>query len=50
VFLEVNPNGQYLWLEQEVGLPISAALARLLVEIAARGRAEIAPSAGVEAT
>lgn len=30
VFLEVNPQGQYLWLEVEAGLPISAAVARLL--------------------
>lgn len=31
VFLEVNPNGQYGWLEQLAGLPISEALARHLV-------------------
>ncbi len=31
VFLELNPNGQYLWTEQATGLPISAALAELLV-------------------
>lgn len=30
VFLEVNPEGQYLWTEIEAGLPISAALAQLL--------------------
>jgi hypothetical protein len=29
-FLEVNSMGQYLWLEQDLGLPISAALADLL--------------------
>lgn len=29
-FLECNPNGQWLWLEHEVGLPIAAALAELL--------------------
>ncbi|MGH3845933.1 MAG: hypothetical protein ACRDS0_31615, partial [Pseudonocardiaceae bacterium] len=28
--LECNPNGQWLWLEHEVGLPIAAALADLL--------------------
>jgi glutathione synthase/RimK-type ligase-like ATP-grasp enzyme len=27
VFLEVNPMGQYLWLEAEVGIPISGAIA-----------------------
>jgi glutathione synthase/RimK-type ligase-like ATP-grasp enzyme len=30
VFLEVNPTGQYLWIEHATGLPISAALADLL--------------------
>ncbi len=30
IFLECNPNGQWLWLEHEVGLPIAAALADLL--------------------
>lgn len=30
-FLEVNTGGQYLWLETEAGLPISAALADALV-------------------
>lgn len=29
-FYEINPNGQWLWIEQQTGLPISAALARLL--------------------
>jgi ATP-grasp ribosomal peptide maturase len=29
-FLECNPNGQWLWLEHEAGLPIAAALAGLL--------------------
>jgi glutathione synthase/RimK-type ligase-like ATP-grasp enzyme len=32
VFLEVNPNGQYLWLEDATGLPISARIAKLLSE------------------
>jgi hypothetical protein len=31
VFLEINPNGQYLWIEQETGLPISAAICDLLM-------------------
>lgn len=30
VFLELNPNGQYLWIERLTGLPISAAVADLL--------------------
>lgn len=29
-FLECNPGGQYAWIEQETGLPISAAIASLL--------------------
>jgi glutathione synthase/RimK-type ligase-like ATP-grasp enzyme len=31
VFLEINPNGQYLWIEHKTGLPISAALCDLLM-------------------
>jgi RimK-like ATP-grasp domain len=31
VFVEVNPNGQYLWLEQLTGIPISEAVAAYLV-------------------
>ena len=31
VFLEINPSGQYLWIEQETGLPISAAICDLLM-------------------
>ena len=30
VFLEVNPNGQWAWVEQQTGLPISTAIAQLL--------------------
>jgi hypothetical protein len=30
VFFECNPNGQWSWLEEETGAPISAALADLL--------------------
>jgi glutathione synthase/RimK-type ligase-like ATP-grasp enzyme len=30
VFLELNPNGQWLWLEVHAGLPLSAAVADLL--------------------
>lgn len=32
VFLEINPNGQYLWIEMITGLPISDAICDLLVE------------------
>lgn len=31
VFLEINPNGQYLWIEHETGLPISDAICDLLM-------------------
>ncbi|MEV5407693.1 MvdC/MvdD family ATP grasp protein [Thermopolyspora sp. NPDC052614] len=31
VFLEVNPSGQWLWIEQATGLPISEALCDLLL-------------------
>jgi glutathione synthase/RimK-type ligase-like ATP-grasp enzyme len=31
VFLENNPNGQYLWIEQATGLPISDAICDLLI-------------------
>lgn len=33
-FLECNPNGQYGWLEAQLGLPISQALANELITIA----------------
>ncbi|MEV0970775.1 MvdC/MvdD family ATP grasp protein [Microtetraspora glauca] len=32
VFLEINPNGQWLWVEELTGLPISEALCDLLLE------------------
>lgn len=32
VFLELNPNGQWLWIEQLIGLPISNAIAETLIE------------------
>jgi glutathione synthase/RimK-type ligase-like ATP-grasp enzyme len=31
VFLEINPNGQYLWIESAAGLPITDAICDLLV-------------------
>ncbi|HSW66123.1 MAG TPA: hypothetical protein VLI54_03235 [Bacillota bacterium] len=36
VFLECNPDGQYSWLEEELGLPISTSVASLLMRIARR--------------
>jgi glutathione synthase/RimK-type ligase-like ATP-grasp enzyme len=30
VFLELNPNGQWLWLEHELGLPLVSTMADLL--------------------
>lgn len=32
VFLEINPNGEYVWIESLTGLPISEALAEMLIE------------------
>lgn len=32
VFLEVNPAGQWLWIEERLGYPISASIARLLAD------------------
>jgi hypothetical protein len=34
IFLEINPNGQYLWVEELTGLPISAAIADFLTTAA----------------
>jgi MvdD family ATP-grasp ribosomal peptide maturase len=36
VFLEVNPAGEFFWLEQRPGLPISAAIADVLLGLAQR--------------
>jgi glutathione synthase/RimK-type ligase-like ATP-grasp enzyme len=30
IFLEINPNGQYLWIERMTGLPITEAICDLL--------------------
>jgi glutathione synthase/RimK-type ligase-like ATP-grasp enzyme len=35
-FLEMNPSGQYYWLETELGLPLSATIADKLSQIATR--------------
>jgi glutathione synthase/RimK-type ligase-like ATP-grasp enzyme len=45
VFLEINPNGQYLWIEEATGLPISEALCDLLIDRAGR-TADQAPVGG----
>lgn len=37
VFLECNPNGQYGWLEEQLGFPISQAIAGELIKIAKNG-------------
>jgi glutathione synthase/RimK-type ligase-like ATP-grasp enzyme len=37
VFLEINPNGQWAWLETTLGFPISAAIVDRLIEGAAIG-------------
>src|SRR5262249_46875973 len=31
VFLEINPNGQFLWIEEATGLPISDAVCNVLM-------------------
>jgi hypothetical protein len=47
VFLEVNPNGQYGWIQDLVGLPIDEAIADLLLAGGSRGAVpvEVAESA-----
>ena len=36
-FLECNPNGQFMWLEHQLGMPISAAIAHELIQISKDG-------------
>jgi hypothetical protein len=31
VFLEINPNGQWLWVQEATGLPIAESMANLLI-------------------
>jgi hypothetical protein len=38
VFIEINPNGQYLWIEEEAGLPIGDAIGELLMTDARSAR------------
>lgn len=40
VFLEVNPVGEFFWLDKHAGLPISAAIAQLLVSRSARSSSD----------
>ena len=40
VFLEINPNGQYLWIEELTGLPISDAICNLLTSVPSRAKAK----------
>lgn len=41
VFIEINPNGQYLWIEEATGLPISDSICDLLISgLPARGLAQ----------
>lgn len=42
-FLECNPNGQWAWIEEETGMPISRALADTLEGSSRRDRDRIAP-------
>jgi hypothetical protein len=44
-FLEINPNGQWLWIEHATGLPIAAAVAAALrlTHDAARSLAMVGP-------
>jgi glutathione synthase/RimK-type ligase-like ATP-grasp enzyme len=39
VFLEINPNGQWMWIEDETGLPITDAICDALMDPSAPGRA-----------
>jgi glutathione synthase/RimK-type ligase-like ATP-grasp enzyme len=51
VFLDLNPNGQWLWLEEELGLPLVAGMADLLTSeySPAEETAPSVPPARVEA-
>jgi RimK-like ATP-grasp domain len=46
VFLELNPNGQWLWLEYELGLPLVATMADLLMSHAERPTREASGAVG----
>lgn len=40
-FLECNPNGQFRWIEDQLGLPISAAIADELIDIAKKTESKL---------
>lgn len=46
VFLEVNPAGEYLWLERSAALPISAAIAETLADMAYSFRHDLGMTIG----
>ena len=48
VFLEINPNGQWLWIQDETGLPIAEALCTTLLDPAGHAPAPF-PSHALEA-
>jgi len=45
VFLELNPNGQFLWMEDLMGLPMSDAMCDLLLSGSCRASQAAAPLA-----
>lgn len=42
IYLECNPNGQYGWLEEALGFPVSQAIASELIKIAQRNDSSVA--------
>jgi putative peptide maturation system protein len=44
VFLEINPNGEWLWMEQNTGLPIGAAVSDLLAGEAIASSTRVTPT------
>ena len=50
VFFEINPEGQYLWIEIDSGLPISAALARRLCYAAIGAGSHVQPLGRAQTT
>jgi hypothetical protein len=50
VFLDLNPNGQWLWLEYELGLPLVASMADLLTADVAAARPTEVPRGAVGAS
>jgi glutathione synthase/RimK-type ligase-like ATP-grasp enzyme len=46
VFLELNPNGQWLWLEYELGLPLVASMADLLMSHPGRPAEDVRDAVG----